>query len=258
MTLALSLSILFFVLGAIVASFLGVVASRLYTGESWFSGRSHCDSCGATLTPYDLAPILSWLASVGHCRHCSARISVFSPISEAVLGTLFLLAYVKFGLSLSFVFFLIAISFLGVIVLYDLRHTVIPNIFSLLFAFSSIAFAVCVTTSAIAFGWTFLIAGIIALSLAALHFISRGRAMGLADAPVVFSLALLAGPLAFSGFVYSFWIGAIIGILILLRTPKGHRVGVEVPFAPFLSAGFLLAVFSGWNVLTFITWIIIH
>ncbi len=258
MTLVLSFSVLFFALGAIVASFLGVVASRLYTGVPWFSGRSHCDSCGAALTFYDLAPILSWLASSARCRHCGSRISALLPISEAVLGTLFLLAYMQLGLSILLVLFLAALSLLAAIVFYDLQHTVIPNIFSLPFALVSIAFAACSATSVVAFGWMFLIAGSIALSLAALHFLSRGRAMGLADAPIAFSLALLAGPLAFSGFVYSFWIGAIVGIFILLRAPKGHRMGIEVPFAPFLAAGFLLALFSGWNVLTFITWFIIH
>ena len=76
--------------------------------------------------------------------------------------------------------------------------------------------------------------------------------MGLADTPLVFGLALLVGSAALSGFVFSFWIGAVIGILILLRRPAGTRMGVEVPFAPFLAAGFLLAYFTQWNPFTFI------
>ncbi|MFH1178260.1 MAG: hypothetical protein V1711_00840, partial [bacterium] len=80
----------------------------------------------------------------------------------------------------------------------------------------------------------------------------RGRAMGLADSPLVFGLALLTGDSAFPGFIFSFWIGAVIGILLLARRPRGTRMGVEVPFAPFLAAGFLLAYFTQWNPFAFI------
>ena len=74
--------------------------------------------------------------------------------------------------------------------------------------------------------------------------------MGLADAPFAFALALLAGEAALTGFVFSFWIGAIIGIIILVNAPRGHRIGIEVPFAPYLAAGFFLAYFTGWDPFT--------
>jgi prepilin signal peptidase PulO-like enzyme (type II secretory pathway) len=34
--------------------------------------------------------------------------------------------------------------------------------------------------------------------------------------------------------------------------PKGSRIGVEVPFAPFLAAGFILAYVTQWNPFLFI------
>jgi prepilin signal peptidase PulO-like enzyme (type II secretory pathway) len=75
--------------------------------------------------------------------------------------------------------------------------------------------------------------------------------MGLGDAPVALALALLAGPgLALAGLLFSFWIGALVGIAILVSRPKGHRMGIEVPFVPFLAAGYLLAFFTRWNPLT--------
>jgi prepilin signal peptidase PulO-like enzyme (type II secretory pathway) len=76
--------------------------------------------------------------------------------------------------------------------------------------------------------------------------------MGFADAPFAFGLALLVGPAALSGFIFSFWIGAVIGIIMLLKRPRGSRMGVEVPFAPFLAAGFLLAYFTQWNPFIFV------
>jgi prepilin signal peptidase PulO-like enzyme (type II secretory pathway) len=76
--------------------------------------------------------------------------------------------------------------------------------------------------------------------------------MGLADSPLSFGLSLLVGPVALTGFVFSFWIGAVVGIVLLLQRPVGSRMGVEVPFAPFLAAGFLLAYFTQWNLFTLI------
>ena len=109
-----------------------------------------------------------------------------------------------------------------------------------------------VVTSAVAqsqadFISTLVVAVLIAASLALIHTLSRGRAMGFADAPFAFGLSMLVGGAAFSGLVFSFWIGAISGIVILARRPKGSRMGVEVPFAPYLAAGFLLAYFTQWT-----------
>jgi len=39
----------------------------------------------------------------------------------------------------------------------------------------------------------------------------------------------------------------VVGIVLLARAPRGARMGIEVPFAPFLAAGFLLAYFTQWD-----------
>ncbi len=249
------LSFLFFIIGAIIASFIGVIVVRFGTGEKWWRGHSFCDSCALQLTIRDLVPIFSWISTLGHCRHCGSRISILSSITEILLGILFVLTYFTLGISFSFFVFLIALSLLTVIVLYDLRHTIIPSIFNAFFVVISLSFAVLSVQTAYTFWTTFITSIAIGLFIVAIHYISRGKAMGLADAPVAFGLALLAGPFAFSGFIYSFWIGAIIGITILLRASKGHRMGIEVPFAPFLAAGFLFAFFTGLNISSFILWL---
>lgn len=63
-----------FVLGAIVGSFLAAILIRWPEGRSVMKGRSQCDSCGRTLSPRDLVPILSWILVRGRCRHCGAAI----------------------------------------------------------------------------------------------------------------------------------------------------------------------------------------
>lgn len=246
------LFVVFFALGAIVASFVGVIVARLHTGQGFLTGRSRCDACDKTLVPSTLVPVISYFFWGGKARCCGARISLFSPLTELLLGGLFTLAYMKIGFSSALFCMLISLSVLLALVLYDLMHQILPTTLLALFVMSSAATGFLISPSTGAFFSTFIVAFFIALSLALIHFLSRGRYMGLADAPFVFGLSLLVGSVAFSGFIFSFWIGAVLGIIILLKRPRGSRIGVEVPFAPFLAAGFLLAFFTQWNLLILI------
>ena len=98
----------------------------------------------------------------------------------------------------------------------------------------------------------FLTAGGIALFFYLLHVLSRGRWMGLGDTPIALALSLVTGAQAISGLLFSFWIGAVVGIVILVLTPPSRRIGIEVPFVPFLAFGYFLALVTQWNPLHFI------
>lgn len=237
----------FFALGAIIASFVGVLVARLNTGQSFFSGHSRCDACDAPLSPSALIPIFSYLARGGCARCCSARLSLSAPFSEIFLGGLFALSYVRLGLESTLFWMFLSLSLLLSLVLYDLAHQILPPVLLSLFVATSALTGFFLAPSFEIFFHSILIAFLIAFSLAFIHFFSRGRAMGLADAPFAFGLALLTGSAALPGFIFSFWIGALVGIFILLKRPRGSRIGIEVPFAPFLAAGFILAYFTQWN-----------
>jgi leader peptidase (prepilin peptidase) / N-methyltransferase len=231
-------------LGAIVASFIGVLSERVYTGQSWVKSRSRCDSCRVPLTPLDLIPVLSWFFSFGRCRSCGSKVSALHPVFELSLGALFALAALKTGLTAELVLFLGALSVLAFIVLYDLRHTLVPVPSSAWLVVLSLSYAF---VSAPSFGEALLVAGIIGLGFLLLHVCSKGKAMGLADTPVAFSLSLLAAPHAVAGLLFSFWIGAVWGIAVLVMRRGGPTMKTEVPFVPFLALGYLLAYFTGWN-----------
>jgi len=247
----LPLSVLF-ILGAIIASFMGVVAARLHTGASIVVGRSRCDACNAPLTPLMMVPIVSYLISGGRAQCCGARLSPLAPVSEALLGGLFVLAYLKVGLSSVLLLLLAALSLLLALVLYDLAHQILPPRLLAAFLAASALVGYLSAASFAEFRTTLFTALLIAGSLVFVHVASRGRAMGFSDAPLVFGLSLFAGPSAFPGFIFSFWIGAAIGIILLARRPAGSRMRVEVPFAPFLAAGFILAYFTQWNPFIFL------
>ncbi len=237
----------FFALGAIVASFVGVLVERLNTGHGIVRGRSRCDACGEELQARDLVPLLSFCICLGWSRCCRTRVSPRSTILELLLGTLYVLAYMKLGFTPALLPFLISLAALAALVLYDLRHTILPPQFLAVFLLGNLGFALSSGEGREMFLETILVALGIALFFAVIHFASSGRAMGLSDAPLAFGLGLLVAPHALSGFVFSFWIGALVGITLLVRAPKGARMGIEVPFAPFLACGFLLAYFTSWD-----------
>lgn len=243
----------FFVLGAIIASFMGVVVARLNTGQGFAKGRSRCDACGVELSALSLVPILGYVLSKKRARCCGALLSIYSPITELLLGAMFVLAYLALGPTTVLVPFLIALALLTALVLYDLAHQILPPELLWPFVLAALITEMLRVASAAELVTPLLTALGIGGFLALIHFASSGRAMGLADAPLAFGLSLLVGAeFAYTGFVFSFWIGALVGITLLAGRPRGSRMGIEVPFAPFLAAGFLLAYFTQCNLFTLI------
>src|SRR5579872_5810458 len=64
-------------LSPFIGSFAGVLIRRLPSSSPVMLARSRCESCGATLRPIDLVPLLSFVALRGRCAHCAAPIARF-------------------------------------------------------------------------------------------------------------------------------------------------------------------------------------
>ena len=142
----------FFLVGTILASFLGLVIDR-FPEQSIVFPASHCDSCQTPLRPLDLIPIVSQIFNRFLCRYCKARYPVWYALFELCLGLLFLAGSLGF-LTLSQVILVTAGLTLSI---YDLRHQEYPLIVWLIFHL--ILMACCNWNLAMAF---FLILGIIA------------------------------------------------------------------------------------------------
>lgn len=236
------------VLGAILASFIGVLSERAHTGESWARDRSRCNSCTTTLGVLDLIPVASWLSTYGRCGYCGVRLPLTYLLSECTLALLFALSYLSLGLGIPLFIFLAALCVLLFIVLYDIRHTVVPMSATVAFVVLAVLFAYFTAFDRTELGLTLVFAGVIGTAFFLMHTLSRGRMMGLGDSPIALGLSLLVGfALALPGLLFSFWIGALCGIIILVTRHDGPRMGIEVPFVPFLAAGYLLAYFTQWN-----------
>lgn len=247
------LAFIFFVLGLVIGSFLNVVIFRLNTQKT-FGGRSQCLACQKQLSWYELFPLFSFLFLKGRCKGCKTKISWQYPLVELVTGIIFACLFLKFqdifySSTFSFAFTMAyyagMFSLLIVIAVYDLRHKIIPDILALIFGV--LAFLGLFLFSAFGFNphlpsiWELSSGIILALPFALLWLVSKGTWMGLGDAKLALGLGWLLGlSRALSGIVLAFWSGAIIG-LILLAFSRKHSMRSEIPFAPFLVLGAILA-----------------
>ena len=82
-------SILIFVVGLIMGSFLNVCICRMPEGESIVHPPSHCPICKRRLQPAELIPIFSWLVQRGRCKGCKTPISIRYPLTELDQQSLF-------------------------------------------------------------------------------------------------------------------------------------------------------------------------
>lgn len=69
-------------LGLIFGSFVAAVSVRLPRDMDVVAQRSRCMGCEATLRPWELVPVFSWLALRGRCARCDGRISPRYPLIE--------------------------------------------------------------------------------------------------------------------------------------------------------------------------------
>src|SRR3954464_5097259 len=115
------------ILGAIIGSFLNVVAYRLPRKESLAHPPSRCPSCGAPVKPYDNVPVLSWLLLRGRCRSCGSPISWRYPLVEAGTGLLCAAVVVAKGADEDAILGLLLVLLLVPITLIDFDTQIIPN-----------------------------------------------------------------------------------------------------------------------------------
>lgn len=120
-----------FAVGAIIGSFLNVVALRLLSGESFVMPCSKCPKCHTPLKWNDNIPILGYLLLGGKCRYCKDPISPQYPLVEAFTGIMFVLIVIFFGISLNSLFLMILSALLIVMTVTDLREQVIFDIISI-------------------------------------------------------------------------------------------------------------------------------
>ena len=209
----------FFLVGSILASFLGLVIDR-FPEQSIIQSASHCDSCQTRLPPLDLIPILSQVFNRFRCRYCKATYPVWYALFELGLGLIFLL-YSWELLSLSQVILITAGLTLGI---YDFRHQEYPLLVWMTFHLILMASS----------GWNLVMVFFLALGILA-HFINirmgAGDFLFLASCALVFSVTEL---------LILIQSASAMGILAFLLQKKKERL----PFVPFLLLATCVIIFG--------------
>ncbi len=125
-----------FCMGAIIGSFLHVVAERYGSRTSALSGRSYCPHCKKKLTALQLVPLFSYMHSRASCMFCRQEIPFHYPVIELSAGILAvaLMAPSMIGQSgalSSFLLFCIACVLL-VLIRIDMKSMILPDRYVLL------------------------------------------------------------------------------------------------------------------------------
>jgi len=247
-----------FVFGAIVGSFLNVIILRLNTGKSIVSGRSKCFTCAKKLKWHELLPIASFVFLRGKCSACKAKISWQYPAVETITGIFFVLLFQQSQKFFDFGFLILIFSILIIIAIYDYHHQIIPNLF--VWIFNGLAFLWLFNSFRISdFGfrilnWNNLLAGFILFVFFALLWgVSRGRWMGFGDAKLALGIGWLLGMAkGAAAITLAFWIGAIIGVLLIYLSKNKYGMKSSIAFGPFMVLGTMISFFWGEKIISFL------
>jgi len=244
-------NILIFILGLIAGSFNNVCIYRIPRDESIIYPASHCPKCRTTILPKDNIPLLSYILLKGRCRNCKSKISIQYPVVEFLTGSIYLIIYLIYGLSIQSLIYIILLPALIIIAFIDLNEQIVPDVISLPgivigFIISFFVPYILFINSALGIvvgGGIILVIGL------AGSVIFKKEAMGGGDV----KLAAMIG--AFLGWRYiiislffGFFLGALAGIFLILSKIKSKED--TVPFGPFIVLGSIISLLWGEKIIT--------
>jgi prepilin signal peptidase PulO-like enzyme (type II secretory pathway) len=252
--------LLIFFIGSCVGSFLNVVVIRSLLGQSWWWGRSRCDTCQKILSWYELSPLVSFLVLGGKCRNCKKEIDIMHPVVEVLTGSLFVwwwiigFAFFQLGTqplqAVQALFWLcIGVAFVAILIS-DFVAYIIPDWTLLWIFFSTLTYRLLLVGVGIYnpadFARAMLLGCVFLLFFLSLWLITKGKGMGFGDVKFVFVLGVLLGwPNGLVAVSIAFLSGAVVGVGAMIVAGKNGKTAL--PFGPFLITGAIVALVWGEN-----------
>lgn len=244
------LTVIVFIFGAIIGSFLNVCIHRMPRGKSIVWPGSHCPACEKKIPWYDNIPFISYLLLKGKCRFCKVKISARYIIVELLTACILVALFRIFGLTYDFFLYAIFSSGLIVATFVDIKHRIIPDEISiggiiLGFLFNAVRSHILDSFLGIIIG-----GGIIYLTGKTFDLVyfkllkkppiqGETESMGGGDVKL---LAMIGAFLGWQKALLTFFIAPFFGIIIgviNLAVRKDHAV----PYGPFLSLAAILSLF---------------
>lgn len=227
-------TIMFFIFGLLIGSFLNVVILRLPKKKDLVYDRSECPKCNAKLKWFHNIPVLSFVILKGKCGFCKNRISWRYPLIELFTG---LVAFWLMPKDISypeltsfFFYFSIACIFICHFMI-DLDHHLLLDSLNLYLLAIFLAYAVFnfswqywMTGGAVGFG--------VPLVVTWLFYKIRGQVgLGGGDIKLFGILGVFLGPMNIMFTIFlSCFVGAILGVLLI--TMKRMTKDKPMAFGP--------------------------
>jgi len=244
-----------FLLGLCVGSFLNVCVYRIPLEKSVISPPSHCTGCGTRLSFADLVPVLSYIMLGGKCRYCKAKISLRYPLIELLTGIVYLVIYLRYGISVETLALAYLFSILLAVFFIDLEHMIIPN--GLVLLGMAGGALIMVYNLFVPFSlyqpsrWYTPLIGMVsasgilfAVALAGLLIYGNDGAMGMGDVKLFIPIGMFLGwKLALLSLFFSVMLGGITSIVLLILKVVNRKSAI--PFGPFIVAGTFIAALAG-------------
>jgi leader peptidase (prepilin peptidase) / N-methyltransferase len=234
---------LVFVPGLALGSFLGVVAARVPLRRSIVRPGSACMSCETPIRWYDNVPVLSYALLRGRCRSCGTRIPPRDVAIELTTALLLVGCVLEFGPSLRTAAAAIACGTFVVVTATDIERRIVPNRVVLP---AAAAMLVLDTVWHLSPEWA-----IGALGAAGFLFIAAVAypgGMGMGDVKLALLIGALLGKTTPVGIMLGLFLALVPSLFLIARHGAGAR-RLAIPFAPFLAAGAVIALFAGEPIL---------
>ena len=232
------LTLIAFVIGSIVGSFYNVCIYRLPNDLDVVSKSSFCTSCKYKIPFYLNIPIVSYILNFGKCKNCKNKISISYLVVEVLTASLFVYAYMLYGVSFNSLAFIIFYSGLLIIFFTDFKYylildkiTIPLSIVGLVFTFFNFnPFDVDILSSLIGGAVGYLVIYIIRF----LFFkIRKVEGMGLGDAKLFLMIGIWLGIKSiYLILASSALVGAIVGSLIIYFYKKDKDF--QIPYGCFI------------------------
>ncbi len=240
------LTVISAIFGGLIGSFLNVCIYRLPNEESIVWPGSHCPHCQKPIKFYDNIPVFSYLLLKGKCRYCKGPSSIQYPLVEGITALSSVFLIMRFGVSLSFLFYFAFISALIVVTVIDLYYQIIPDAISL--PGIGVGLLASLLIPEITF-WNSLFGvllggGSLFLVATLYQWIFKREGMGGGDVKLLAMIgAFLGWKAVILTILLSSLIGSIAGIIVMIL--KGKDFKYAIPFGPFLSLGAAISLFYG-------------
>jgi leader peptidase (prepilin peptidase) / N-methyltransferase len=251
MTATLLTTLLAFVFGACIGSFLNVCIYRIPASVSIVYPGSSCPHCKTMISFYDNIPILSYFLLMGKCRHCKTPISFRYPFIELLGGLSALACILVFGPTLHALAIFFFMATLIVVTFIDLDHRIIPDSITLpgIPIFFLVAFAIPTITWRESIIGILIGGGILFCVAWVYHAITGREGMGGGDIKL---LAMMGAVIGWKGILFTVFaasaIGTVVGVLTMIKSYK-EGMRLAIPFGPFLATGGILFLFFGEAIL---------